>query len=320
MALAAVAALDDNVKNWLVYWRREGMPETTSKVIGEIGHTEPPTYTECAEYLARDATAGTITCVPLDGNGNVLHTSARVEWPIARRAPEVAPPAQTQQQPDLEKLLAGLGQHIANAIAPLAQRLNELEQRGAASQMPVANAMGMGMDPFTVKLLDRLLVPPAPPPPPPPRSALEDRLLEMAFANLSQPQKVDRVAQMTDTLMQLRMQRELKNEMRALSEDGTDEKEDDKDEEKGVDMMGIAREAMAMIGNRGQQQQPQQTQQAQQLAGPTNIFDSPEALEAAIIADPDRAMMAMKALASKNPTISKLARQTLREGENEGAK
>lgn len=316
MALAAVAALDDNVKSWLVYWRKAGAPESAAEIIGEVSHPEPPTYTESVDYLARDATKGTLICLPMDDNGTVITTTPRVEWPIARRGPEVAPQPQAQQQPDLEKLLAGIGQAINNAVAPLAQRLNELEQRGAASQMPVANAMGMGMDPFTVKLLERVLTPQ----PPPPRSPIEDQMMALAIKSLTSPKEVDEVTRMTNLLFRLEMQDKISKRLAALGQEPSDDGDkDDKDE--GVDMVGLAREAMSMLSNRGgQQQQPQQTQQAQQLAGPTNIFESPEALEAAIIANPDQAMMAMKALASKNPTISKLARQTLREGENEGAK
>lgn len=309
MALAAVtSALDDGVKAWLIYWRRAGAPESAAEIVGEVGHPEPPTYTEAIEYLARDATKGTIACVPMDDCGNVVPHVARVEFPIARRAAE--PAAGPVAAPDMEKLMAGIGNALQNAIAPLAQRLSELEQRNAAA-VPVANAMGMGLDPFAAKLLDRLLAPP----PPPARSALEERMLDMAFTIFAQPPKVDRVAQMTDTLMQLRMQREIKNEMQALADESNGEDKDEKEGE-GIDMVGVLREGMSMLAS--QRQAPASPTQAQpKLSSPGSIFDDAAALESAIAADPDKAMNAMKVLARNNPAISAIARKVLREGENE---
>lgn len=314
MALAAVtSALDEGVRAWLIYWRRAGAPESAAEIVGEVGHPEPPTFTEAIEYLARDATKGTIACVPMDDGGNVVPHVARVEFPIARRAAEPTAAA-AAAAPDMAQLIAGIGNAVQNAIAPLAQRLSELEQRNAAA-VPVANAMGMGMDPFTVKLLDRLLAPPPPPPPPPARSALEERMLDMAFTIFAQPPKVDRVAQMTDTLMQLRMQREIKNEMQALADESNGEDKDEKEGE-GIDMVGVLREGMSMLAS--QRQAPASPTPAQpQLSSPVSIFDDAAALESAIAADPDKAMNAMKELARKNPSISMIARKVLREGENE---
>lgn len=311
MAFAAVtSALDDGVKAWLIKWRRAGAPESAAEIVGEVGHPEPPTYTEAIEYLARDATKGTIACVPMDDCGNVVAHVARVEFPIARRAAE--PAAGPVAAPDMEKLMAGIGNALQNAIAPLAQRLSELEQRNASAQIPVANAMGMGMDPVMAKFMGAALERLMAPPPTPVKSPFEEQLMMLALKNLTAPKEVDEMGNMTKMLVRLRMQKEIAREIRS-DEDGANDKDDEKDE--SIDMVSMLREGMGMLAARGQPSQPQQAQP--QLSSPGSIFDDAAALESAIAADPDKAMNAMKVLARNNPAISAIARKVLREGENE---
>ena len=307
MALAAVtSALDEGVRTWLIYWRRAGAPESAAEIVGEVGHPEPPTYTEAIEYPARDATKGTIVCVPMDDNGNVVPHVARVEFPIARRAAEPTAAA-ASVAPDMAQIMAGIGNALQNAIAPLAQRLSELEQRNA-SAVPVANAMGMGMDPVMAKFMGAALERMLAPPPPPVKSPIEEQLMLLALKNLTAPKEVDEMGNMTKMLVRLRMQKEIAKEIRS-----DDDKDDDKDE--SVDMVQMLREGMGMLAARGQPSQPQQAQP--QLSSPGSIFDDAAALESAIAADPDKAMSAMKVLARNNPAISAIARKVLREGENE---
>lgn len=321
MALSAVlppaSALDDGVKNWLVYWRRAGAPDSAADIVGEVSHPDPPTYGEVIDYLGKEATRGTIICVATDEVGAAVPGVNRIEFPIARRASDASPPPSPQvqaQAPDMQATMAGMASMIRDMIAPIAQRLDQIEQRSAASQLPVANAMGMGMDPLTSKFMamamERAFTPPA-------ASPLQDRLMEIALASISAPREKDEMTAMVNHITKLRLSKELAREMRDLGREDEDQdgKEGSDDKDGDLNVMGVLKMAGDMIANRGQQ--PQQPTPAQ-LGGPTgNVFDSPADLQAMIMADPEKAAQAMRSLGRQYPEVAMLARKAMREGEKE---
>jgi hypothetical protein len=312
MALSAVtpmAALDSDVRSWVIHWVNKGAPESSASICGEIAQCEVPTFAQVEAYLPNSATEGKIFCVPCEDGGVTSRTVPPTIYPVARRAekPAAAPAAPAAQSLDMAGLAAILSRSIADGLAPLQQRIDQLEQRNAALNQPVVSAMGMGMDPSMKSLLDSLIAKSLAPPPPNP---FQEKLMEIALASLTQPREKDELGAMVNHITKLRLGKELARELRD-QDDG--DKDGDSDEKTGEEFS-----VMDAIKVAGQMMRPQQAQEPQQAqASPRNIFDSPSDLQAQIMSDPEKAAQAMRQLGRQYPEVAAIARRAMREGEKE---
>lgn len=302
--------MPNQVKSWVVFWLPKGAPESAATIAGEIDQIEPPSFTQVQDYLPRNALEGRAFCVPYESASTPSSTIARVEYPIARRSAEPAAanpiPAASAPPFDMGAFAQAIGQSIQNAIAPIAQRLDQLEQRNAAMSQPVVGAMGMGMDPTTSKLLEVLIPRLLAPPPTPPPNPIQDRLLEVALASLGNNRK-SRMSELIEQLTEIRLGKELANELKSEQSDNKDDSEGDE-----VGVMDVLKAATQMI-----RPTPPAAPATGQLAGPQNIFDDPSALQAAVMADPEKAAQAMRQLGKQYPDVAAIARNAMRAGERE---